>query len=103
RPPDAGVSVVGTKRRCEVAGGDERAALSKDDGWGRALGASEAMRRIFAMLPKLADSDATILLEGETGTGKGLLASAIHEQSPRAKGPFIVVDCWSFPPILIEI
>ena len=100
--PNAVIAVGGTRLRFEVAGGDERAALSKEHRWGRALGSSEAMRRIFAMLPKLADSDATILLEGETGTGKGLLASAIHEASPRKAGPFIVIDCGSIPPNLIE-
>ncbi|MBA3458761.1 MAG: sigma 54-dependent Fis family transcriptional regulator [Deltaproteobacteria bacterium] len=100
--PGVVIGVGGTKLRFEPGGGDARAALSKESRWGRALGASDAMRKIFAVLPKLAESDATILLEGETGTGKGLLASAIHEASPRAKGPFIVVDCGSIPPSLIE-
>jgi two-component system response regulator GlrR len=100
--PNAVIAIGSTRLRFEAAVGDARAALSKDSRWGRALGASEAMRRIFAVLPKLAESDATILLEGETGTGKGLLASAIHEASPRASGPFIVVDCGSIPPNLIE-
>src|SRR5438874_323375 len=70
--------------------------------WGPALGASAAMRRLFAALPRLAASDVTILLEGETGTGKGLLASAIHEASPRNPGPFVVIDCGAIPPTLIE-
>jgi two-component system response regulator GlrR len=101
-PPGSTIAIGNTRLRFEVLGGDERATLSNEHRWGRALGTSEAMRRIFAVLPKLADSDATILLEGETGTGKGLLAGAIHEASPRAKGPFIVIDCGSIPPNLIE-
>ena len=100
--PSAVITIGGTKLRFEPGGGEARAALSKESRWGRALGTSEAMRRIFAVLPKLAESDATILLEGETGTGKGLLASAIHEASPRNNGPFIVIDCGSIPPSLIE-
>jgi two-component system, NtrC family, response regulator GlrR len=100
--PGAVIAIGSTKLRFEPGGEDERAALSKESRWGRALGSSEAMRRIFAVLPKLADSDATILLEGETGTGKGLIASAIHEASPRKAGPFIVIDCGSIPPNLIE-
>jgi len=100
--PATVISIGTTKLRFEPGGGEARAALSKESRWGRALGASEAMRKIFAVLPKLADSDATILLEGETGTGKGLLASAIHEASPRKSGPFIVIDCGSIPPNLIE-
>lgn len=69
---------------------------------GRLLGESAAVRHIFALLPRIASSDSTILLEGETGTGKGLLAELIHERSPRANGPFIVIDCGSIPPSLIE-
>jgi len=100
--PNATITIGDTKLRFAPIGGDEVAPLSPHTHWGRALGASEAMRRIFAMLPRVAASDVTILLEGETGTGKGLFASAIHEASPRAKGPFIVVDCGSIPPNLIE-
>jgi DNA-binding NtrC family response regulator len=100
--PGATIAIGQSKLRFDPLGGEERAALSTDVRWGRALGASEAMRRIFAVLPKLADSDATILLEGETGTGKGLLAEAIHEASPRAAGPLIVLDCGAIPPTLIE-
>lgn len=69
---------------------------------GRLLGESAAMRHIFALLPRIALSDSTILIEGETGTGKGLLAELIHEKSPRANGPFVVIDCGSIPPSLIE-
>jgi DNA-binding NtrC family response regulator len=99
---NAVIAIGDTRLRFEVAGGDEAAALSSDSKWGRALGASPAMRRLFAVLPRIAESEATILLEGETGTGKSLIASAIHEKSPRAPGPFIVVDCGAIPPNLIE-
>src|SRR5262245_29037918 len=100
--PGAVIAIGRSRLRFDVLGGEDRAALSSDARWGRALGTSEAMRRIFAVLPRLADSDSTILLEGETGTGKGLLAEAIHEASPRAGGPFIVLDCGAIPPTLIE-
>jgi len=76
--------------------------LSPDARFGPLLGRSEAMRRLFAVLPRIAASDSTVLLEGETGTGKGLFALAIHEASPRAAGPFVVIDCASIPPSLVE-
>jgi DNA-binding NtrC family response regulator len=60
------------------------------------------MRCIFAALSRIAASDATVLLTGETGTGKGLLAEAIHAASGRSNGPFVVVDCSSIPAALIE-
>ncbi len=88
--------------RFEHLDDEVREPLSDDDRFGDALGASPAMRRIFAMLAKVVASDSTVLLDGETGTGKGLLADLIHRQSPRAAGPFIVVDCASIPPTLIE-
>ena len=76
--------------------------LSDGDAFGPVLGRSAAMRRIFALLPRLAQSDSTVLLEGETGTGKGLLATAIHEAGPRQNGPFVVIDCASIPATLVE-
>ncbi len=77
-------------------------ALSPEDRFGPLLGASDVMRRIFAALPRIAQSESTVLLEGETGTGKGVLASAIHEASPRAARPFVVLDCAAIAPTLIE-
>ncbi|HJZ83818.1 MAG TPA: sigma 54-interacting transcriptional regulator [Polyangia bacterium] len=79
-----------------------REPLSEDERFGRALGKSAGMRRIFALLPRIAASDSTVLLEGETGSGKTLLADAIHQAGPRARNPFVVVDCGSIPPTLIE-
>lgn len=76
--------------------------LADEERFGRILGQSAAMRRLFAALPRLAASDSTILIEGETGTGKGLLADVIHQKSPRAKGPLVVIDCSAIPPSLIE-
>jgi DNA-binding NtrC family response regulator len=76
--------------------------LSDEERYGRILGQSTAMRRLFAALPRIAASDSTVLLEGETGTGKGLLAEVMHQKSPRAKNPFVVIDCSAIPPNLIE-
>jgi DNA-binding NtrC family response regulator len=77
-------------------------ALSPEDGFGTLLGASSAMRRIFAALPRIAQSGSTVLLEGETGTGKGVLSAAIHDASARASHPFVVLDCTAIAPSLIE-
>ncbi|NUP11929.1 MAG: sigma 54-interacting transcriptional regulator [Polyangiaceae bacterium] len=94
---------IGTTTLCFEDMDDEvREPLSDAERYGRILGQSPAMRRIFAVLPKLAASESTVLLEGETGTGKGLMAEAIHQQSGRAGGPFIVLDCSAIPPTLIE-
>jgi DNA-binding NtrC family response regulator len=76
--------------------------LAEEERYGRVLGQSVAMRRIFTALPRVAASDSTILIEGETGTGKGLLSEVIHQKSPRATGPFVVIDCSAIPPTLIE-
>jgi two-component system response regulator HydG len=71
-------------------------------GFGRLLGASAAMRRIHPLCDRLAASDVPVVIEGETGTGKELLAEAIHEASARASGPFIVFDCTAVAPNLVE-
>ncbi|MDX2018610.1 MAG: sigma 54-interacting transcriptional regulator [Deltaproteobacteria bacterium] len=66
------------------------------------VGSSEIMQAVFERLRRASASDATILLQGETGTGKEAVAEAIHASSPRRKGPFVVVDCGAFPPQLME-
>ena len=63
---------------------------------------SPSMRRIFTILPQVAESDSTVLIHGETGTGKELLARAIHELSPRRGKPFIAINCGAFPDTLLE-
>jgi transcriptional regulator with PAS, ATPase and Fis domain len=63
---------------------------------------SPSMRKIFTILPQVAESDSTVLLQGETGTGKELLARAIHELSPRRGKPFVAINCGAFPDTLLE-
>ena len=61
--------------------------------FGRLLGASAEMRRLYPLCERLAQSNVPAVIEGETGTGKELLAESLHEQGPRAAGPFVVFDC----------
>ncbi|MFL5305856.1 MAG: sigma 54-interacting transcriptional regulator [Polyangia bacterium] len=77
-------------------------AEARDQHLGAALGSSRAMQRIFGLVPRLANSDASLLIEGETGTGKTLLSEVIHKQSLRQEEPFIVIDCGAIPTALIE-
>jgi DNA-binding NtrC family response regulator len=60
------------------------------------------MREVFSLLKRAAATEATVLLEGETGTGKEIAARAIHAQSSRRSEPFVVVDCGAVPPHLVE-
>ena len=66
------------------------------------IGASDAMQKIYRMAHQVAPSKATVLITGESGTGKGELAKAIHRLSPRAKGPFISLQCASLAESLLE-
>jgi transcriptional regulator with GAF, ATPase, and Fis domain len=75
---------------------------SERPSYGEVVSRSLPMRQIFGLLERLGPTDATVLIGGETGTGKDLLARAIHDQSPRAKSPFIVVDCGAVVGTLIE-
>jgi two-component system response regulator AtoC len=70
--------------------------------FGAVIGKSAPMQRLFAMLPVVAQSDASVLVTGETGTGKDLLAEAIHQASDRAKGPFVKINCGALPATLLE-
>jgi two-component system response regulator GlrR len=100
-PGDA-ISIGETTMVVESLAGTISEPLSHNDHFGRVLGRSAAMRHLFAMLERVAPADATILIEGETGTGKSMLAEAIHAASPRAHMPFVVVDCASLPRHLLE-
>ena len=66
------------------------------------IGRSHPMQQLFAILPQVADSDSTVLIEGPSGTGKELLACAIHNLSPRRDGPFVAVNCGALPDTLLE-
>ncbi len=69
---------------------------------GEMVGRSAAMREIFGLVEKIAPTDATVLIEGETGTGKDMIARTLHQLSPRHEQPFIVVDCGAVAGTLIE-
>jgi DNA-binding NtrC family response regulator len=76
--------------------------LADDHRHGDLIGASPAMRRLYPVIQRCAESTATVLIEGETGTGKELVAESIHRASSRRHGPFVVVDCGALPRTLIE-
>lgn len=96
------VTQAGRMRRLEVEN-----ALLKDEllgarGFGRLIGSSQALEKTLKQALAVADTSATVLLTGENGTGKEMLARAIHEESQRAHGPFIAVSCAALPESLIE-
>jgi DNA-binding NtrC family response regulator len=66
------------------------------------IGQSAPMKKLYAIIPEVAQSDASILITGETGTGKELVARAIHAKSPRAELPFIAINCGALPDTLME-
>jgi hypothetical protein len=78
----------------EVAAADRR--------FGELIGACDSMRDIYKKISRIATTDISVLVEGETGTGKELVARAIHTKSNRAKGPFIVINCGAIPENLLE-
>jgi len=67
-----------------------------------AMGSSEPMQRVFSEMQRVAPTSFTVLITGETGSGKEVVARAIHRLSPRASGPFVPVDCGSIPQSLVE-
>lgn len=88
--------------RVEVEGQEKPVALSSRESFGELAGKSLAMRAVYSMLERVAPTDATVLLTGETGTGKDVAARALHDESPRRAGPFVPVDCGAIPENLIE-
>ncbi|MEM9694377.1 MAG: sigma-54-dependent Fis family transcriptional regulator, partial [Myxococcota bacterium] len=80
----------------------EKVTVPTIPSFGPLVGQSEAMRKIFDRFAKVAPTDLTMLIGGETGTGKELAAKALHMASKRQDKPFVVVDCGSIPPSLAE-
>ena len=70
--------------------------------FGDIVGRSDKMRQILATVEKVSATDSSVLIYGESGTGKELVARAIHNQSPRASGPFVRINCGSMPRELVE-
>lgn len=91
-------SAIELRRTREV----NRALLEELGHGDELIGASEPMRRVRDVIARVADTDARVLITGESGTGKELAAAAIHRQSPRARHPFVRVNCAAIPRELIE-
>ena len=66
------------------------------------IGKSRAMERVYSLVAKVVNSDATVLIQGETGTGKEVLARAVHREGPRAEAPFVAVNCGALAEQLLE-
>ncbi|MCG8420743.1 MAG: sigma 54-interacting transcriptional regulator [Proteobacteria bacterium] len=81
---------------------EEEVELVEESSFGEVIGQSPPMRELFRKLKASSPKEVTILLEGETGTGKELIAREIHQHSERRNKPFIIVDCGAIPPTLIE-
>ncbi len=97
------IATIGSSRLTVITADEmTQLPLSSQPRFGAALGSSVPMRALFAQLERAAKTDATLLIRGETGTGKEVLARAVHEHSPRAEGPFVVVDCGGVPEELLE-
>jgi transcriptional regulator with PAS, ATPase and Fis domain len=88
--------------RFDFSAESNRLPLSDRASFGSLIGASVAMRGCFALMERAAATDSTVLLEGETGTGKTRAAMGIHEEGARKDGPFIVIDCAAIPSNLLE-
>ena len=79
-----------------------RETLPNRTSFGEFTGASDEIRRLYPLIDRIAASDIPVVIEGETGTGKEVLAESLHEASPRRSGPFVVFDCTTVAATLME-
>ncbi len=93
---------IGKTEICFLSADEVEIQLSKQDHFGAMWGRSSSMREVFAVLEKVAPTDMNVLIGGATGTGKELVARALHDESSRAARPFVVLDCGSLPRELAE-
>ncbi len=96
------VAVGATTFRLERADSAKKVKLPMQAGFGPVVGASTEMRRLYPLCERLSQSLVPLVIEGEAGTGKELMAEAIHLESQRSQGPFIVLDCSAVPPNMLE-
>ncbi len=97
------ISVGSTSFRLDCEDTGSRVQVSSKTHFGQVVGASTEMRRLYPLCERLAQSDLPLLIEGEPGTGKELMAESLHGEGPRAAGPFVVLDCTLVPSNLLEV
>lgn len=96
------VNQAARMRLLEIENRRLREELSRPLGFAHLTGSSAALERVLKQARSVAATSATVLLSGDNGTGKEMLARAIHQESPRASGPFVAVSCAALPEALIE-
>jgi len=101
-PPGTLVRIGGSAFRVELGEEPAFVEISARSAFGELVGASVEIRRVYAILERLSQTDATVLVQGETGTGKDVLARSLHAASRRAERPFVAVDCGAIPEHLVE-
>lgn len=92
-----------TLLRVDAKDASDECGLPHVQQFGRVVGDSAEMRRLYPLCERLAAGTIPVVIEGETGTGKEVLAESIHDMGPRASGPFVVFDCTACPPNLLEV
>ncbi len=107
KPRKRGVKVVpgdiqGTTGEVKSNMASQKDSGDNKNGFQGVIGKSRAMAGIFKLIGRVADSDSTVLINGETGTGKGLIAKAIHQTSYRQNKPFVAINCGAIPENLLE-
>ncbi|MEZ4362442.1 MAG: sigma 54-interacting transcriptional regulator [Kofleriaceae bacterium] len=101
-PPGTLVRIGSSAFHVELGEEPAFVEISGRGSFGELVGASVEMRRVYAVLERLAQTDATLLIQGETGTGKDVAARSLHAASRRADKPFVAVDCGAIPEHLVE-